>query len=300
LYTAVGRDIPGFWFHATYTSNIYFAYFTDDFVTTWAHFWSLAVEEQFYILFAPLIIFSRSVYTGVLCLAVVLVSLIVRFVLAETAVLPYVVYIDSMVNFGLLALGGILYLYRERLARWLRIGSSTSSVPILLVLAVYLLSIAFTARFSASDGAVRQLLYVISVAIGALLLFQIYSSQGSAVVRALEWKPWVHYGRMSYGFYLYNSYVPNDLPVRLLDMAARRGPSALRPAFSGLIDAISASGLLQDAAAVLGFVVCFAVTFAITQASWTLIEQPALGWRARLPQLRLRSAPPAPVADSER
>ncbi len=281
LYILKHGGVTGLPYHLTYLSNVFFQMHPSEFLTTFAHFWSLAVEEQFYIFFAPLLLLVPARHAAHACWAIVVASLLRRFWLSRSDVAAFVVYIDSLVNFGMLALGGVLYLSREALARGLRTArldcSWTGWVALLLTVACPLI-----ARLFAGPSLPRlQAVYAAGALAVALLVFHVYSNQRSFLTRCLEYRPVVSLGRISYGLYLYNDYVKDDLPTRLLSSAGRAlshvgfDPIPLDRLFASLPFVTS---LLQ----LCGLITCFCVTIALAGASWTFIERPALRLRGLL------------------
>ena len=281
LYFLKHGEVTGLPYYVTYLSNVFFQAHPSEFLTTFAHFWSLAVEEQFYILFAPLLLLVPSRHAAHACWALVVASLLRRFWMSRADIAAFVVYIDSLVNFGLLALGGVLYLCRDAVARGLRAARLDRAwvgwVALLLTVAC-----PPVARSLAGASLPRlQLVYAVGALAVALLVFHVYRNQRSLLTDLLEWRPIVAVGRVSYGLYLYNDYVKADLPARVLHSASR---VSFRAGFDAawighlFAPASIASSLLQF----VGLVFCFGVTYALARASWVLVESPALRLRTRL------------------
>jgi peptidoglycan/LPS O-acetylase OafA/YrhL len=88
--------------------------------TLLGHLWSLAVEEQFYIAFAPLVLALPRRYLPHLCIGLMFVSVCAHLLLWATGS-PLISFdVNSFVNFGLLAVGGLAGLFADRsLPRWL-------------------------------------------------------------------------------------------------------------------------------------------------------------------------------------
>lgn len=72
------------------------------------HFWSLAVEEQFYLLWPLLVLSLRSpARVAIMCLVVAVVSLVCRIMLFNADASHYVVYEWTICRMDALALGGL-------------------------------------------------------------------------------------------------------------------------------------------------------------------------------------------------
>ena len=280
VYLVEGRDMPGLSWYLSYLSNFYFQQHQPEFLTTWAHFWTLAVEEQFYVLFAPLILLIPSRFASVTCIVLIGASLVQRFGLAAVGVKPYVIYIDSVVNFGLLSFGALLCFHRDRVGAWLkRLHLHTATAGWIAMGAV---AIAAPASEALAGGnlAHLQIFYVISLLIAAGLMMNIAMNQKSRLVRALEWRPIAYTGQISYGLYLYNDYAKNDFPLRGLRFLSERVWSAGQvPSWvqTALVENSPANLMFQFA----GLVLCFGLIFAAATGSRILVEKPALRLRNR-------------------
>lgn len=157
--------------------------------------WSLAVEEQFYLLFAPLALLTPRRWLWLPCSALLAVSVAAHTVLADRVgpILP-TFDVNSLINFGLLAIGGLAGLVADRpLPRWL-----TSELAIGVAFALVVLLPAMIP--SMHD------LFLFGRAMGlvaGLLLIQIYQNQKAGVVALLHWAPLRELGIVSYGAYLF-------------------------------------------------------------------------------------------------
>src|ERR1700751_5489185 len=72
------------------------------------HLWSLAVEEQYYLLFAPLVLFLPRRGTALLCVAMTAAGLSTFAALHLTHAKLIVIYVNPLVNFGILGFGGLV------------------------------------------------------------------------------------------------------------------------------------------------------------------------------------------------
>lgn len=217
------------------------------------HLWTLAVEQQFYLLVGPLAIFLPQRVLPSLCLATIAVSVITfGWLLSRNVWL----YPSSLVNFGALAFGGWVGLQNRELPTALR-GNWALLVSGCLILAPALL-------IHQEDQFV--LLGRLSMIPAALLLIQIAQAQRSGVVALLEIPVLRWIGSVSYCAYLIHPLVHVDRIVALMGMNV------------GLSHGIHLAADL-------------ALTLAVSAASGLFLERQALGiGRRAASQL---STPPA-------
>jgi peptidoglycan/LPS O-acetylase OafA/YrhL len=182
--------------------------FSPDFPDFLNHTWTLATEEQFYILW-PLLVFlcPRTV------LRFVIVGLIVIGILYRTAVVlgeqnVYEVFAPFPGSVDFLAWGaGATYLLRGKHPGRLAIGARVAFAGLAICVGAIVIAHGLNSFWIPED-------YLRSVWTGVLfpallgplfasLLLVVYTD-GGLIVRVLEWSPIRYLGRVSYGLYLYH------------------------------------------------------------------------------------------------
>lgn len=163
------------------------------------HYWSLAIEEQFYILFpivALLALRRRKLGLGVVFVGVVAVSLLRQLSLDGADR----VYFGTDTRAAEIAVGGLLALAYPRL----RALPALRRWPVAEVAGF--VGLAASTVIFLGVGHDNEVLYS-----GGLAAFSIISAcmvfasvEGTAFRRLLSWKPVVELGKMSYGVYLYH------------------------------------------------------------------------------------------------
>ena len=229
-----------------FLSNIYIEFYNWGVV---GHLWSLAVEEQFYLLFAPLALLLPLRRLPHVCAALVGVSVAAHLgFLARQA--DHIHFdANSFVNFGLLGLGGLAGLAADRpLPKVMR-----SDLAFCLGLAGFLVIPALT---STPDWLHAGRLGGLLV---ALSLIQIYQNQGGRAVAILNSAPLRRLGLISYGAYLFHPII----------------------SCRGAMEALGFHGL---AAQIAGGSLDFALTILVSTLSWRYFETPIrnLARRGRL------------------
>ncbi|MDX6748550.1 acyltransferase [Geminicoccaceae bacterium 1502E] len=255
---ALVRPVPGFsggWWpwHWSWTTNLAVVR-TGEWPGAFAHLWSLAVEQQFYLAAGLLLLLlPSSRHMAALALAVLLaIAWKLHLTLALDAGIV-AVYADPLVNGAMIAWGGILGLMAGRpgFARWKRAAPAG-----LLLFLMPLLYDQLRTAAGLSAGEVFMAAQILSPLLAGLLLLQIAGAPQTRLVRLLEARPLVRLGTVSYGFYVYHHF--------LLHLAHR-----LPEPFPGFQTAAS-----------------FAASLAVSWASWVLLERPLLAgrpgaWRQR-------------------
>jgi peptidoglycan/LPS O-acetylase OafA/YrhL len=270
LGVAVWADVPlarATWpWHAAYLSNLFIAA-AGQWQGHLSHFWSLAVEEQFYLVWPWLIVMAPARWLGPIVGATVLAGPIARGVAAWRGLPePFWALVpagsaDSLGVGAWLALEswrqpavGTPRLARGRvaavaLAAWLGLALGDLVAPLPAPLAVW-----------------RQLLQGI---VFGWIVWRAVDGFAGVVGAALEAGPVVGLGRISYGVYLVHAFAP----IVLHGVARTIGADALVP-----------TGPVARAA------VYAAVTVALAAAMWRLVETPVLSLKRRVPYVNAASS----------
>jgi peptidoglycan/LPS O-acetylase OafA/YrhL len=208
--------------------------------TDLGHLWSLAVEEQFYLLFAPLVVVLARHRLPKICMALITLSVATHAILLWRGSWHVSFEINSLINFGLMAIGGLAGLAAERpLPAPLR-----GDLPLLASLAAIL---AAPALFPDIDSWAH--FGRVPAALTALALVQIYQDQHGRVAWLLDQAPLRGLGIISYGAYLFHPVIKSGT---LLHLVGYRGE--LRHSAVMLLDLL--------------------VTVALASASYRLFERP--------------------------
>jgi peptidoglycan/LPS O-acetylase OafA/YrhL len=247
---SVARQLSN-WF---YVSNIYIG--LNGWETRLGHLWSLAVEEQFYLVFAPLALACPLRRLPVACLAILGASFAAHAYLLFTGASEGRFDTDSFVNFGLMAIGGLAGLWADRpLPRLLRSdGALMLTLALILAMPVVFYSTAAWIHFAR-----------LTCVLNGLLLVQIYQSQNGRITGLLDLYPIRQLGIISYAAYLFHPL------IELSELANYVGhPVDLRRSWTMLAE--------------------LAATIALAFASWRILERPVRTWLVAQYERRDRGA----------
>ncbi|CAD6531223.1 O-acetyltransferase OatA [Paraburkholderia metrosideri] len=259
-------------FHFTYLSNIWIGSVLHYWPGRYSHLWSLAIEEQFYLVVAPLLLLLSTQRHRTACWAIVAIGLVSLLAMRVAHWQEITIYTHPLTNFWLLALGGICGLMiagkRSHVRVWL--GHSITLFALCLAL------IALCATEPAWSQVNNPLWFtaisgVYGVCIAALV-GSIACCRNAVVIGFLETRWLVSFGRISYGFYLYHNLIP--------DLTRNHHAEAL---FGGTVPVWAHA---------VGIVASFAISLVIAILSWRLIEEPVLRLKTRS---RTQTSPARPL-----
>lgn len=187
------------------------------------HFWSLSVEEQFYLVWPLLVLgLKRPVRVAWACLIVATVSVVCRDLFYRQGVPPDVIYSWSITRVDALAFGGLAaaFLRHAPAAAWLKQHRQGAAWTLL---AVFVLSAVVTHNFPRTTLLGMVLGYtVIAVTCAGIILAstrldaiarQAHEPSGSSPAsppampfwhRCLTWRPLQSVGKYSYGMYVFH------------------------------------------------------------------------------------------------
>ncbi|MFN6561428.1 MAG: acyltransferase family protein [Nostoc sp. ChiSLP01] len=254
-----------FWF---YLENWYFIFQGDFLVGPINHLWSLAIEEQFYLIcpaviyFLPLRLLSWFFGTIILSGIIFRSWLLLTHPLTDNLFVS--IYINSVCRVDTLAIGSLI-------ALWMRsdriLPRLLSILPILLVVSGISLGIIAIIQggFDRLNPMIVSIGFsIIAIFFGSLLILAVAQSENSLLVRCLSWSPLQRLGTISYGFYIYH------FPI--LWMLCDK-----------IYEYVGHSFILGHLAS---FLFCGALTLIISLVSWYCVEQPILKLKFYFPSNR--------------
>jgi peptidoglycan/LPS O-acetylase OafA/YrhL len=229
------------------------------------HFWSLAVEEQFYLVWPWVVLVSTRRTLRLVCLGIVVGSLGLRAALTTNGQ-PLAAFVLTPARMDALALGGLIaVIAREseglsRLARW--------AWPTVMA-SVVLLGLIFMSRHTLGptrDPVVQTIGFTLLAILSAgTLVIALAAPSGSATGRFFAHRVLRFLGRYSYGLYVFHVPV-----IRFAALLFGVG-STPRLAGSHLADQVAFT------------VATAAVSLAAALVSWHLFEAPMLRLKALFP-----------------
>jgi peptidoglycan/LPS O-acetylase OafA/YrhL len=203
----------GIFWHAAYLSNVRF--FLDNALHhgEWGghvgHFWSLAVEEQFYLLWPWVILFARRQWLPAIALGMAAVGPVFRYVVFTqtgndlTPILP-LGCVDSLALGAYLAMTVAPEYASHRLVRPIGPAALWSG---LLLLAAYL-----AAEHTDDFWVFRDVSFDLAIAlVGVWLVARAAEGMRGPAGRVLEFGPLRYLGTISYGIYVYHNMLPELL-----------------------------------------------------------------------------------------
>jgi peptidoglycan/LPS O-acetylase OafA/YrhL len=221
-----------------------------------SHTWSLAIEEQFYLLWPLIVVVLARRADAVRVLVKVTIALVVfRAALAPLAPSALNLSVWTTSRADCLLVGAILAILvqreRDRVVRSAR-GTWIGGAALLALAGVFaLLSIVRTPEMWSDYG----LTTVVGIATAALIAHIIARPDGS-IASALGWRPVAGVGRVSYGIYLYHWPIVAAVGALALPLGVRLAAE-------------------------------YALTAAAVAVSWFAIEVPALRLKRRFIRTRV-------------
>jgi peptidoglycan/LPS O-acetylase OafA/YrhL len=253
----------------TYTPNIYYALHGFAAEGSPSHLWSLAVEEQFYLLWPCVVAFATPRALPRVALGSIVAAQLCRILFVALGASGRVLYVLLPTRMDGLAVGAFLAC-AVRDPALMRAVTRWRAAAMAVVLAL----LGVEAGLNRALGQVlpiTQLFGFPAIAlVSGLILLLVMQSSTLLTGRALRFA-----GRYSYGMYLWHLLVLHALMTRMPALAPRL---------------VGGSYLAYD---VLILVAVLAVTVLVALVSWHLIEQPFLRLKRFVPYAPVRTRPVA-------
>ena len=163
------------------------------------HFWSLAVEEHFY-LFWPVLIYYLNVKRIIQAIAIIIIfSLICRILLLNHG---YEVFYFTFTNMDALAIGSVLAILEIRN----KLNNRNAGFYFFMFLALFIPAVFLGIFISGQKLYIAQLLKlpVIAVSYFFLIIYVIKCSKNNILKRILSARPLAYLGKISYGLYVFH------------------------------------------------------------------------------------------------
>ncbi|ESX09235.1 MULTISPECIES: acyltransferase [unclassified Mesorhizobium] len=238
--------------YALYGTNIYIEMTPTGAHGHFGHLWSLSAEEQFYLLLAPILLFTPRKYLLRICIGFMLAGAARLAWLVSVNTHPNAIHVDPLIAFGMLGVGGFLASLKNfKPPAWLVSAQSQAAAGLALI-AIPLVFGYFRDAWNVFGP--------LTCTVAGLFLFQIARNQQTPVVAFLNLWPLRSLGRVSYAFYILHQFVH----------------------FYDLTAVLHKLHLEIDAPASVQLALELFITIALATLSWHFFERPLLRLGARL------------------
>lgn len=243
----------------TYTSNIYQS-IHNIYVGDFNHFWSLAVEEQFYMFWPFIILFIKPKNTFITIISAIIIALVIRtylYVYVGKWMATSYFTLSCMHALGLGALLAFILLYKPKIEKAL-----SNPIWLYTTFALYICSLFLHNLFDVAWY--REIFDDFFFAILAAFIILRASKNGftGLVKLILENKFVVYSGKISYGLYVFHLFIP-----------------ALFYYLASIIG-------LSINNKYLFFIALYFLTFLVAHICWKLIERPINKLKQRVPYIK--------------
>jgi peptidoglycan/LPS O-acetylase OafA/YrhL len=186
-------------YYFTFTQNLFFAFNGWGVTDILNHFWSLAVEEQFYLIWPFVIYYTSRPKVLVICMLLVVVSLVTRNLNADSD-FSYVFTLARVDALGIGAMIAIVIRDHGRLLNKLILPVFFSSLICLAFMIFNSEHLSFRNQYFVRAG------YTIFALLFASIIAFVYDQTkiGQFTRSVLSLKPLLFFGTYSYGIYIYH------------------------------------------------------------------------------------------------
>jgi peptidoglycan/LPS O-acetylase OafA/YrhL len=260
-----------FW-HLAYLSNVFFA-IKGSFYAQVSHFWSLSVEEQFYLCWPFLALLLPFRFVPKTILFLVLLAPFFRIFGATSGLNDIAVEVLPFGSLDALGMGALI-------AFWVRRERSNDApenvgldlVPLsIAALIVFMVLMIYAGSQLPDSFNLRRTLMAPAL---ALVLLVVYQGRIIWVTSLLTLRPVKWLGRVSYSVYVFHMFVPHVLVTGFRRLGIEITDEVSEPAF---------------------FAMCLGVLFLASGLSWTFFERPINDLKRHFPYV---SKPDSRIAEA--
>lgn len=193
------RHLSGMAYYLTFTQNLYFSYNGWGVTDLLNHFWSLAVEEQFYMFWPFVVLFLNRTGVLVVCVLLILTGLITRN-LNSTSDFSYVFTLARVDALGIGSMLAICIRSYSGVLNKIILPLFFISLSILIVIFAFSTDLSFRNPYFVKAG------YTIFAVFFACTITFIYDTKaiGKVANTILSLSPLTFFGKYSYGIYIYH------------------------------------------------------------------------------------------------
>lgn len=243
------------WWLVTYTSNIYFSDI-GRYIGSIGHLWSLSIEEQFYLLWPWVIIFTPRKYLLPVILCFIASSPLYMHFCGLAKVNSFsakILAFNHLDKFGF----GALLAYQRFYGLENTVTDRVFNSALYISGALFIESlILYGLKLPNSFGVFYQ---TFSAIFYACVIKKFSTGFSGLFGRILESKPFVYIGKISYGIYLYHVFIMYTVPI------------CLQKYFGVVLHSLELQAILYTL-----------ITLCVASISWYLIERPLLTLKDRV------------------
>lgn len=199
------RNIDGWFYFVIYANNYYQAFHGFQHSMLLSHLWSLAVEEQFYLLWPCVVFLATSNSLFKISIGLVVIAPLIRFTTVSYTSNVTWEYASLLASADCLALGALYALrptsWKMKLPSWFVL--MTAAVAGLLTIEIY--HIGYSKMGDAQLWVASAQSHFLLTAVGIICIGMIGLSQTNLYLKTILSRQWLtHLGRISYGLYLFH------------------------------------------------------------------------------------------------